>query len=389
MRVSALGDVLRLCPTSDEEQRRRLGDAYRLHSPADLEGAVVFGTGLLGVGLATALREQGLEPAAFSDNDPTRWGETVAGLPVIRPADIDARRPLVIASKFVKDIVAGLPRADDGRPPVPHYLLPVLLPGRFAGGYHALSADTITAGRTGIEQAFARLTDEPSRALFLQLLRFRLTLDPLDLPDPAPDQYFPAGFWRLDEHEVFVDVGACEGDTLVDFLRRTHGRFDRYFAVEPDSRNLLALQRLVEGLADPRVVVAPCAAGERSEILSFVEGRGGESRVGPEGAVKVEAIPLDKLLAGERVTTIKIDVEGYERQTLQGARQIISDLGPKLAVSVYHLLPDLWEIPQAVAACRSDYRCYLRHHTAEIYDTVLYCVGEDDRQAPRAGSGRP
>jgi FkbM family methyltransferase len=308
---------------------------------------------------------------------------------VIRPADIDERRPVVIASKFVKDIVAGLRRAGYGRPPVPHYLLPILLPGQFPGGYHTLSAETIAAGRRGIEETLARLADEPSRTLFLQLLRFRLTLDPLDLPDPTPDQYFPAGFWRLDGHEVFVDVGACEGDTLVDFLRRTHGHFDRYFAVEPDPRNLLGLRRLVEGLADPRMVVAPCAAGERSEVLSFVEGRGGESHMGTEGAVRVEVVPLDKLLAGERVTTIKVDVEGFERQTLKGARQIIGGLGPKLALSVYHLLPDLWEIPEAVAACRSDYRYYLRHHTAEIYDTVLYCVGEDDGPAPHAESGLP
>ena len=56
-----------------------------------------------------SLTAQGLSPSRSSDNDPGRWGATIAGLaesylpPRLRPC-----RPIIVASKFVKDIVAGL-----------------------------------------------------------------------------------------------------------------------------------------------------------------------------------------------------------------------------------------------------------------------------------------
>jgi FkbM family methyltransferase len=389
--VSGLDDVLRLCPASDEEQRQRLEVKYGLRTLDDLSGAIVFGTGLLGTALAGSLQALGLEPLAFSDNDAARWGESIGGLTVLPPASLDRDRPVIVASKFVKDSVAGLREARGGQRLLPHYLLPVLFPGTFPGGFHELSAEAVAAGTAQIEEVFATLADADSRELYLQLLRFRLTLDPLDLPDPTPDQYFPAGFWTLGDHEVYVDVGACEGDTLADFLRRSGGAFDRYYALEPDPRNLESLRRLAAARPDPRVDVVPCGAGERRGTVSFVAGRGGESRVGSDGALTVQIVTLDELLADEPVTTIKIDVEGYERETLRGARDVLERRSPKLAVSVYHMLRDLWEIPAWIAGRRGDYRFYLRHHTAEIYDTVLYCIpGDPATSATRqARTGRP
>ncbi len=371
--MAALDAVLGLCPVSDARQAELLRQRYGLERLEDLEGAIVFGAALLGAALARELRARGVALAGFADNDPARWGGTHEGLPVLVPRSLESGRPVLIASKYVKEIYAGLLR-QGGRRLIPHYLLPVLFPGEFPEGFHSLSAEAIAAGRGEIREAFSLLADAPSRELFLRLLKFRITLDPLDLPDPTPGQYFPGDFWRLSPAEVFVDVGACGGDTLVDFLRQTRGEFAKYLALEPDPRNLEELRRVVP--ADPagRIVVLPVAAGERRGRVSFVTDRGGESRVAAGAAATVEVAPLDELLAGEAVTTIKIDVEGYEREVLRGARGTIADRGPKLAVSVYHRLRDLWEIPVWIRACNGGYRHHLRHHTPEIYDTVLYCV---------------
>ena len=371
--MTALVDVLGLCPASDAEQRRLLETQYGLRTPADLMGAVVFGTGSLGSALARSLREQGLQPAAFSDNDPRRWGATIEGLQVVPPHDLESGQPIIIGSKFVKDIFAGLRDSGTLRL-IPHYVLPMLFSDAFAAGFHVLSAETVTAGAAAIERVFSVLADNASRELFLRLLKFRITLDPLDLPDPVPDQYFPPGFWALSAHEVFVDAGACVGDTLAEFVRRTHGDFTRYFAFEPDPQNLGALRRLAEELADTRVIVLPFGVGDRHVHAAFEDGRGGESRIASDGTLDVELVPIDDLVAGEMVTTIKIDVEGFEREALAGARQTIAKRGPKLAVSVYHRLPDLWELPLWILRCRGDYELYMRHHTAEIYDTVLYGI---------------
>ena len=373
--MNRLDDVLGLCPGSDADQREQVARRFALTAVEGLRDAVVFGTGILGRATALRLTELGLAPRAFSDNDARRWGDTLEGLPVLPPADITDGRSVVIASKYVKDIWAGL-SARESLHLVPHYVPPVLFPRAFPPGFHRLCADAVNGARHGIGEAFAALSDDRSVRLFLQLLRFRITLDPLELPDSTPGQYFPGGFWRLTGDEVYVDAGACDGDTLGQFLDVTDGEFEAYHAFEPDAGNLEALRRRVAELADPRVVVHPCGLGERSEAVGFQAGRGGESRIAAGEAQTVAVVALDEDLGAGRVTTVKIDVEGYEREVLSGARGTIEQCRPKLAVSVYHRVEDLWEIPAAIAHTWPFYRQYLRHHTPEIYDTVLYCTPE-------------
>ncbi len=48
----------------------------------------------------------------------------------------------------------------------------------------------------------------------------------------------------------------------------------------------------------------------------------------------------------ERVTFIKMDIEGSEANALRGAEKIIRTYKPKLAISVYHKKDDLWTIPK-------------------------------------------
>ena len=385
--MTGLDAVLALCPASDERQRDQLRRRWRLKGLRDLEGAVIFGAAQLGGALARSLAEKGLRPAGFSDNDAARWGGVFEGLPVLAPGALGADRPVVIASKYVKEIYAGL--RNRGLRLVPHYLLPLLFPDDFPAGYHSLSAEAVAAGREQIRSVYSLLVDSDSRELFLKLLAFRISLDPLDLPDPTPGQYFPGDFWRLSPREVFVDVGACGGDTLAEFLRQTGGVFDRYFAIEPDRKNLEDLGRAIPAGLRERIVVVPCGAGERRERVCFAADRGGESRVAADGPAAIEIVSLDELLAAEAVSTIKIDVEGYEREVLRGARETIRRDRPKLAVSVYHALRDLWELPAWIRDCSPHYRYHLRHHTPEIYDTVLYCVPDAERGAGSVASEAP
>jgi hypothetical protein len=74
----------------------------------------------------------------------------------------------------------------------------------------------------------------------------------------------------------------------------------------------------------------------------------------------------------EPVTFIKMDIEGGEYNALVGAREIIREQKPKLAISVYHRDDDLIKIPLLIHEMLPEYRFYLRHHTPFNVDTVLY-----------------
>lgn len=369
-----LAEILDTAPRSDDEQKALLARGCRLASADFLQNAVIFGAAKLGAEIAGRLGVMGVAVAGFSDNDPRRWGSRYEGLPLLAPADIQASQPIIVASKFVKDIVAGLGERE--LRPVPHYLLPIFHPDGFENIYHGLAASIINAARDDILEAYSMLEDTASRDLFTRLIRFRLSLDPLDLPDAEADQYFP-DFWPHDANEVYVDIGACDGDTLRDFLARVGDRFHRYFALEPDPANLRRLRASIPAALAERIVIVPKAAGATSGAVSFTAYLGGESRVGNNGNIVAEVAPLDEIVAGQPVSAIKVDVEGYEAEVLAGSRMTLARCRPKLALSVYHRIPDLWTLPLWLKRQGYAYRYRLRHHTPEIYDTVLYCLPEE------------
>ncbi|WP_286153226.1 FkbM family methyltransferase, partial [Sporofaciens musculi] len=76
----------------------------------------------------------------------------------------------------------------------------------------------------------------------------------------------------------------------------------------------------------------------------------------------------------EKVTYIKMDIEGSEIPALEGARNIITKHKPKLAICSYHMLDDLWNIPMKIHEICPDYKFYIRCHTPVLYDKVLYAV---------------
>ena len=64
-----------------------------------------------------------------------------------------------------------------------------------------------------------------------------------------------------------------------------------------------------------------------------------------------------------RVDYIKLDVEGAELETLQGAAKTIVRWKPKMAICVYHKPEDLWTLPKYIKSLRADYEFQFRHHT--------------------------
>jgi hypothetical protein len=91
-----------------------------------------------------------------------------------------------------------------------------------------------------------------------------------------------------------------------------------------------------------------------------------------EGNSSINTVKLDDALKDEPVSFIKMDVEGSESNALLGAEEIIKNLKPKLAISVYHKDDDLAKIPLLIHEIVPEYKFYLRHHTSAPVDTILY-----------------
>lgn len=90
--------------------------------------------------------------------------------------------------------------------------------------------------------------------------------------------------------------------------------------------------------------------------------------------VEVPVDSLDHLLGDERVTYIKMDIEGAELNALKGGANIIEKYKPKLAISLYHKAEDIYEIPLYLKSLVPEYKFYIRHYTDLWEETVLYAV---------------
>jgi FkbM family methyltransferase len=187
------------------------------------------------------------------------------------------------------------------------------------------------------------------------------------------DQYFPADIIRLSDHECFVDIGAFDGDTVGDFVKRTGARFDRIDAFEVNQVNYFQLRDNVARMPNAdRIKVFNLGIWDAECDVTYSVGKS-QSTIGI-GQTKGHVVPLDDVLRGESVSFIKMDIEGAEPNALRGARNIIETQKPRLAICVYHHLKHLWEIPLYISELVPGYRLYLRHHTNLEYETVCYAV---------------
>ena len=259
-------------------------------------------------------------------------------------------------------------------------IVPVLDALDFPVIYQTASAmRQATLARLDDYLALARkLDDALSIQTLAAFLAMRVRLDRnavLPILCSLEDEYFspyPAGkdvSFALGSNEILCDIGAHVGSTVRKFLTATQWRYTGIYAFEPDAGNFAALkQGVFKDLAhfQPRNI----ALSDTHSMLGFSETGTMGSRLDVAGNVQVQASTLDDEVP--HATFIKMDVEGHEVKILQGARQLIANSKPRMAITGYHYADDLLDIAQLVHEIEPAYRLRLRHHSFYYYDTILY-----------------
>ncbi len=87
-------------------------------------------------------------------------------------------------------------------------------------------------------------SDDASRGEYLTQLRWRLLGEFDGLYSPVQHtMYFPLELCPLTDHEVFVDCGAYDGDSIRSFVGKTKNSFERIYSFEPDPANFERLEK--------------------------------------------------------------------------------------------------------------------------------------------------
>ena len=348
---------------------------------------VLFGAGNLGRKVLARLRQDGVNPRAFADNDLALHGKSVDGLPVLSPSD--AARQYGSEAVFVvtiwntehsfvrtrqqlkalgcEEVVSAIPlRWKYAEDLLPFYWLD-------------LPSKTIEEADL-VRSAFGLWSDPFSKREYLAQLRFRVLgeFDSLSAPVQQPS-YFPDDLFSLRPDESFVDCGAFDGVTIRQFLRRQSSFSGRIAAFEPDPISFAELRRYVSSLKvdlRERIGLLPYAVGSERGVVQFDATGTMGSRVSANGSLEVECVTLDEALGemGLSPSLIKMDIEGAELDGLAGGRGVIQRDAPVLAVCLYHRYDDLWRIPLLIKALFDGYSLFLRPHELEGWQLVCYAI---------------
>ena len=189
-------------------------------------------------------------------------------------------------------------------------------------------------------------------------------------------QYFE-DFIQYGEGETFVDAGVFNLDTSIRFaeecVRRNITDY-KIYAFEPDEESYKKCIKVKEQHPEMDVKLYNKGLWSSDTTVYFETTGTDASRITDKvNANSIEVVSLDSFVK-EKVTFIKMDIEGAELEALKGCQNTIKRYRPKLAISVYHKKEDIVEIPKYIKSLVPDYHLYLRHYTNTFTDTVLYAL---------------
>ncbi len=193
------------------------------------------------------------------------------------------------------------------------------------------------------------------------------------VPMSSAHQYFEEPFLAYGTEEVFVDAGAFDLFSTMRLQEICGGRLKKAYAFEPDKVNFAKCRELVERKTLSYVELMPYGTWDEETTLNFSQMGNACSDICESGNTVIRTMPIDRVVR-EKVTFIKMDVEGAELKSLMGAHDTISRDKPKLAVSIYHKQEDMVQIPLYIKSLVPDYRLYVRHYSNHACETVLYAI---------------
>ena len=208
---------------------------------------------------------------------------------------------------------------------------------------------------------YNRLGDQRSRLALTSMLYNWLTFDTayiMGMKEANYSDYFDLDLVKCDADEVIADLGAWTGDSALNYIR-TYGKYKKIYCYEIDESSTEIMRK---NLAEyPDIEIRNKGVGDKNSVGYLVKLSDSSCNKITEynTGQKVEVVCLDEDIE-EKITLIKMDIEGAEQDALRGSIRHIQEESPKLLVSVYHNNEDIWKIPRMITDMDSDYQLYLR-----------------------------
>ncbi len=228
---------------------------------------------------------------------------------------------------------------------------------------------------------YENLADYKSKFILYSILNNYYNFDFYNLGKVTNDifkHYFDLDILKLQQNEVFVDVGAYVGDTTLDFINSYRKDcYKKIYCYEITEKSLFLARKNLEKFNN--IIFKNYAVSDVNGTIFLNENDYSSSanQVSDSGNIEVKCVSLDNDIK-EKITTIKMDIEGGEKKALKGCKNHITNETPNLLISIYHNNSDLIEIPKIISGYNKNYKFYLRYYGGPLYATeiVLICIAK-------------
>jgi len=224
--------------------------------------------------------------------------------------------------------------------------------------------DTLKNNYEKIEWLYDHLEDNLSRASLNALITSWLTFsmqDALNLSVYSTiNGVMNPDIFPVYDNEVFVDCGAYVGDTIAEFVNEFNNHYKSIHAYDISESTVTLMKENLKNL--PHIVFHVKGVADKMGelLLAGVDAPfHGNRLVEQSGSSRVPIVKLDDDIK-DPITFLKIDVEGLDKEALDGARNHIIKYHPKIHIDTYHKLVDLFEVPLLIHRMDPTYRFYLR-----------------------------
>ncbi|KLI14117.1 hypothetical protein SU46_11595 [Brachyspira hyodysenteriae] len=328
------------------------------------EGVSIFGAGIQGQYAIKHLKDYNYKVNYFIDNDRNKCGKKINEIEIIHNgSNLSSQQKVVLISIFYNyDIIEQ--NKDKYK-----YLIP----------FNKFFFMKEFRNFIKIRNSFY---DNTSKNIYDILLFSKFISNTMYI---IPSIYSRNHYFSIDEcfpnsNEIFLDAGAYVGDTVEKFIENCEGVFNKIYAFEPgdvqyNSMNI-RIKRLIEewALDENSIILEKLGLSEENKIVFFNdENKLERNSISENGNKKIKVVCIDEYLNGKPITFLKSDIEGEEINMLKGASETIKKYKPKMAISIYHRPDDFFTIPEYIKSLVPEYKFYLRHHSIEFGETVLYC----------------
>ena len=223
------------------------------------------------------------------------------------------------------------------------------------------------------DNAYELLADDFSRQSYIDILNFKVSgkIEYLFKCQKNKSDVYTQ-YLNVGSEEVFMDLGAYDGDTIREFLSATGGKYKKIYAVEADEKNYKKLADNIKNSDNTEAY--NLAAWDKKETLFFEKKKGRNSKLSCDGMTEITANSVDNIRSGREITILKMDIEGSEMKALCGAVKTIEKYTPRLYICAYHRNEDMYALPLKIHELNKNYKIYFCHHPyIPAWESNFYC----------------